>query len=132
MTDPDRRLKLPDEVRAILRDEARFSGAVFPDDPTTTHAGKDAAVPEPGLSDKDRPAKGWFRLGFAFSLLVACCLAAAYRHRIVIADHVPDVAPSLVALAEQVVAARRLAEVHFAWIPELTSRVATILSGSSI
>lgn len=118
--------RLPEDIKNILRQEAKFSGANFPgEDPDQVDTGKSPKTQDTGSSR----SRGWFRLGFALSVFCACLLALVYRHGQVISEHFPALEAGIASYSEIVERGRREIEATFYWLPEFIDRMTRALQG---
>ena len=115
---------LSDDIKNILRQEARFSGANFPgEDSDHVNAEK-----SPDTEDAGSPrSRGWFRLGFTSSVFFACLLALIYRYGPVISEHLPELEAGIASYSEIVDRGRHEAEETLYWLPELADRLVQAL-----
>lgn len=116
--------RLPDDIKNILRQEAKFSGANLPgEDSDQAETGKSPEIEYAGSSR----SRGWFRLGFALSVFSACLLALVYRHGPVISEHLPALEAGIASYSEIVEQGRREIEETFYWLPEFIDRLTRAL-----
>ena len=118
--------RLPEDIKNILRQEAKFSGANFPgEDSDQADAG---TSPKSGDTGPSR-SRGWFRLGFALSVFCACLLALVYRHGPVISEHLPALEAGIASYSEIVEQGRREIGATFHWLPGIIDRLTRALQG---
>ena len=112
--------ELSDDIKNILRQEAKFSGADLPGgDSGRVDARKSRDTVDTGPSR----SRGWFRLGFAISVFCACLLALIYRHGPAISEHLPVLETGIASYSEIVDRGRREAEETLHWLPETVDRL---------
>lgn len=116
--------RLPEDIKNILRQEAKFSGANFPgEDSDQVDTGKSPKTEDTGLTR----SRGWFRLGFALSVFFACLLALVYRHGPVISEHLPALEAGIANYSEIVEQGRREVEETLHWLPGIIDRLTRAL-----
>lgn len=118
--------RLPEDIKNILRQEAKFSGAKIPgEDLDQVDNGKSPKSEDTGSSR----SRGWFRLGFALSVFCACLLALVYRHGPVISEHIPALEAGIASYSEIVEQVRREIEATFFWLPGFIDRLTRAFQG---
>ena len=116
--------RLPEDIKNILRQEAKFSGANLPgEDSDQAETGKIPVTEDTGSSR----SRGWFRLGFALSVFSACLLALVYRHGPVISELLPASEAGIASYSEFVEQGRREIEEAFYWLPGIIDRLTRAL-----